>query len=150
MVFPARNEQLQVAAFILVDRTYPTEITRRGPRPAIGIDKRPHRKAILIPKIGNLRGPVLVRLILPRDGRVIGTARERKKRVEQLILGMCKKGHVSLSELKGGSRRGTIPRVRAEIANSLVDQYGLPLAEVARQVGVSTSAISKAMRRDEK
>ncbi len=78
------------------------------------------------------------------------TIRERKRRVEQLIVGMCKKGHVSLRELKGGSRRGTIPQVRTEIANSLVESYGLPLAEVARQVGVSTSAISKALRRTEK
>ncbi len=78
------------------------------------------------------------------------TARERKKKVKQLIVGRCKKGNVSVSELKGGSRRGTIPRVRFEIANSLVESYGLPLAEVARQVGVSTSAISKALRRTEK
>ncbi len=78
------------------------------------------------------------------------SARERKKRVEQLIVGRCKKGNVSVSELKSGSRRGTIPGVRAEITKCLVDSYGLPLAEVARQVGVSTSAISKALRRAEK
>jgi len=78
------------------------------------------------------------------------SARERKMRVEQLIVGRCKKSNISVSELKGGSRRGTIPRVRVEIANSLVDKYGLPLAEVARQVGVSTSAISKALKRAEK
>ncbi len=97
-------------------------------------------------------GEFVDRVLREADEQTTGayTIRERKKRVEQLIVGMCKKGHVALSELKGGSRRGTIPRVRAEIATSLVDQYGLPLAEVARQVGVSTSAISKAMRRDEK
>jgi hypothetical protein len=78
------------------------------------------------------------------------TARDRKKRVEELILERCKKGNISVSELKGGSRRGTIPGVRAEITKCLVDSYGLPLAEVARQVGVSTSAISKALRRAEK
>ncbi len=78
------------------------------------------------------------------------TVRERKKRVEQLIMGRCKKGNVSVSELKGGSRRETIPQVRVEIANSSVDKYGLPLAEIARQVGVSTSAISKALKRAER
>jgi len=78
------------------------------------------------------------------------SARERKKRVEQLIVGMCKKSNISVSELKGGSRRGTIPQVRVEIANNLEDKYGLPLAEAARQVEVSTSAISKALRRTEK
>ncbi len=63
---------------------------------------------------------------------------------------MCKKDNISVRELKGGSRRGTILQVRVEIANRLVDKYGLPLAEVARQVGVSTSAISKALRRTER
>jgi len=77
-------------------------------------------------------------------------ARERKKKVEQLIVGKCKKGNISVSELKGGSRRGRIPQVRAEIAISLVESYGMPLAEVARHVGVSTSAISKALSRAEK
>jgi len=33
---------------------------------------------------------------------------------------------------------------------ALVESYGMPLAEVARQVGVSTSAISKALTRAEK
>jgi len=78
------------------------------------------------------------------------SARERKKRVKKLIVGMCKKGKISVSELKGGSRRGTIPQVRVEIASGLVDKFELPLAEIARQVGVSTSAISKALRRTEK
>jgi len=32
----------------------------------------------------------------------------------------------------------------------LVDSYGLQMAEVARQVGVSTSGISKALRRADK
>jgi len=40
--------------------------------------------------------------------------------------------------------------VRGEIVISLVESYGISLAEVARQVGVSTSAISKALRRAEK
>ena len=97
-------------------------------------------------------GDFVDRVLKEADEKTKGaySAREWKKRVEQVIVGMCKKGNVSLSELKGGSRRGTIPRVRGEIANSLVESYGLPLAEVARQVAVTTSAISKTLRRDEK
>ena len=60
--------------------------------------------------------------------------------MEKLIAEKRKQRKISVNELKGGSRRGTIPQVRAEIANCLVYRYGLPMADVAQQVGVSTSA----------
>jgi plasmid maintenance system antidote protein VapI len=59
----------------------------------------------------------------------------------------CEKGEIELKELRMGSRRGEIPRVRSEIARRLVREVGIPLAEVARLLGVSTSAISKIMQR---
>ena len=41
-----------------------------------------------------------------------------------------------------------MPRqARLQITYQLVQDYGIPLAEVARQLGVSTSAISKAIIR---
>jgi putative transposase len=46
-----------------------------------------------------------------------------------------------------GNRRGEIPRVRSEIVQQLVKEIGMSLAEVARWVGVSTSAISKILQR---
>ncbi|MCK4604658.1 MAG: helix-turn-helix domain-containing protein [Deltaproteobacteria bacterium] len=46
-----------------------------------------------------------------------------------------------------GSRRGYISQVRLQIAYQLVQDYGIPLAEVAQQLGVSMSAISKAITR---
>ena len=46
-----------------------------------------------------------------------------------------------------GSRRGRIPRVRSEVAEGLVKELEMSLAEVARLLGVSTSAISKILRR---
>jgi len=97
-------------------------------------------------------GDFVERVLKEADEKTKGaySARERKKKVEQLIVGKCKKGNILVSELKGGSRRGRIPQVRGEIVISLVESYGIPLAEVARQVGVSTSAISKALRRAEK
>ncbi len=71
-------------------------------------------------------GDCVERVLMEADEKTQGasTIRERKRRVAQLIVGLWKTGHVSLSELKGGSRRGTIPRVRAEIATSLGDQDG--------------------------
>ena len=59
----------------------------------------------------------------------------------------CKKRKVSLTELRSGSRRGEIPAIRAEVSRKLVEDYGIPIAEIARQVGVSTSAISKSLAR---
>ncbi len=60
----------------------------------------------------------------------------------------CKKHGVSVTELRAGSRRGSVPRVRTEIARRLVEDYGLALAEVARQVGISTSGVSKLLSRN--
>ena len=48
----------------------------------------------------------------------------------------CKKLGVSVTELRSGGRRGVTAQVRAEIARRLVEDYGLTLAEVARQVGI--------------
>jgi predicted transcriptional regulator len=46
-----------------------------------------------------------------------------------------------------GSRRGSVPRVRSEIAERLVKELGMSLAAAARLLGVSTSAISKILHR---
>jgi predicted transcriptional regulator len=42
-----------------------------------------------------------------------------------------------------------IPRVRSEIAERLVKELGMSLAEVARLLGVSTLAVSKILHRIE-
>lgn len=72
---------------------------------------------------------------------------ETDKRVRQLIEKTCKKEGVSLQELQMGSRRGTISKVRSDLARKLVEGLGVPLAEAARQLGVSTSAVSQIFRR---
>ena len=56
-------------------------------------------------------------------------------------------GHASGIEDFRRSLRGEIPRVRSEIAQRLVKELGMSLAEVARLTGVSTSAISKIIKR---
>ena len=72
---------------------------------------------------------------------------ERRKKAQQLIARTCKKEDVNANELRMGSRRGRIARVRGEIAYQLVERYGFSLAEVGRQLGVTTSAISKVICR---
>jgi putative transposase len=55
----------------------------------------------------------------------------------------CNKRGVSVTELRTESRRGVTAQVRAEVAWKLVEDYGFTLAEVARQIGISTCGVSK-------
>lgn len=72
---------------------------------------------------------------------------ERRKRMETILNEECHKGRIEVEELRMGSRRGEIPRVRSETAQRLLKELGMSLADVARLLGVSTSAVSKIMRR---
>ena len=72
---------------------------------------------------------------------------ERMIRAEKRIHDICKKEGISEEELKGGSRRGRISQIRAQLAIELGENYGLTLAETGRQLGVSTSAISRIFMR---
>jgi predicted transcriptional regulator len=47
----------------------------------------------------------------------------------------------------GGSRASPIPRLRSELAAHLVEVLGIAYAEVARHLGVSTSAITRILSR---
>jgi hypothetical protein len=72
---------------------------------------------------------------------------EHAQKIDEFMSKICKDEKVSMKELKGGSRRKEISAVRNRIAIELVKRHGVALAEVARRVGVSTSAISKILRR---
>lgn len=74
-------------------------------------------------------------------------AKGRPRKVERLIAEVWKKRQVSITELRSGSRRGKMPEVRAEVTRKLVQDYGVTIGEVARQGGVSRSAISKILGR---
>jgi predicted transcriptional regulator len=52
-----------------------------------------------------------------------------------------------MAELQQGGRRGALSRVRAEIAHELVVRRGVSLATAARHLGVSTTAVSKILRK---
>ena len=75
---------------------------------------------------------------------------DRLKKVEQFIEKTCKQESINIQELKYGSRRGSISKIRSKLAISLAKEYGISFAEIARQLGVSTSAISKIISRSEK
>jgi REP element-mobilizing transposase RayT len=77
------------------------------------------------------------------------TSIERRKRMRSIISTTCDKENINIEELRMGSRRGRIPHVRSDIVLQLVKDLGIPLAEIARELGVSTSAISKVLRRSD-
>ena len=91
------------------------------------------------------RNEFVERIIGEADNRIKCqlSINERKIKANRRIIEVCKKENLNIEELKGGSRRNGIPKVRAQLAKALVKDYGLTLAETARQLGVSTSAISK-------
>ena len=71
------------------------------------------------------------------------TESERRRNVEEYIAAECKQENINMKELRSGSRRQHVSRARALIANHIVKNYGVTLAEAARRLGVSTSAVSK-------
>lgn len=67
--------------------------------------------------------------------------------IEQLILKVCEESGISVKELRSGSRRAEVSRIRSKLAADLVKIHGISLAKTARQLGVSTPAISNLLRR---
>ena len=74
-------------------------------------------------------------------------ARRQGGRIERVIAEGCRQNGVSLTELRSGSRHGALPAIRAALACKLIHDYGITAAEVARQVGISTSGVSKILSR---
>ena len=97
-------------------------------------------------------GEFVEQIIKEAEGKVryqLPTKAHHQK-IDEYIAGICKNEGVSIEELKGGSRHQAASRARARITIGLVKEYGLSLAEVARRLEVSTSAISKIIKRANK
>jgi hypothetical protein len=75
------------------------------------------------------------------------SAEERREKMKEVIQKICKKEGVNIVELESGSRRSRVSEARLQIVCGLIETYGIPLAEVARQAGVSTSAECKKITR---
>lgn len=73
---------------------------------------------------------------------------ERRIVAQKRIDEICNREGINVKELKGGSRRTGISRARAILAIELVEEYGLTLAEAGRQLGVTTPAVSKILKRN--
>jgi hypothetical protein len=72
---------------------------------------------------------------------------ERRETIFAAIEAACKREGVTSEKLKSGSRRPPLPGLRKTIALMLVNQYGVTLAETARQLGISTSGVAQILKR---
>lgn len=59
----------------------------------------------------------------------------------------CKDEGVDIKALRAGSRRRIVSRLRNRLIQNVVEDFGLSLAETGRQMGVSSSAVAKALDR---
>ena len=76
----------------------------------------------------------------------IGAKKQRSK-MQEIIENKCRKENINSKELRLGGRRRVVSKVRAGLAHTLMNELGIPSAEIARQLGVSTSAIVKLLQR---
>jgi predicted transcriptional regulator len=67
----------------------------------------------------------------------------QQKIIVRIMQEICDKREVNIKEIVSGSRRRFVSETRRIIACRLVKDHGIPLSEVARHIGVSTSAVSK-------
>lgn len=66
-----------------------------------------------------------------------------------MIERVCRQKQLSVEALQAGSRIREVARVRSQLAEKLVKEYGLSLMETARHLGVTTAAIVNSPRRQE-
>ena len=67
--------------------------------------------------------------------------------IENVVNEECRKGHVSVIELESGIKRRGVCAVREAVALRCARELGLSAAEIARHVGVNTSAVTRAINR---
>jgi len=72
---------------------------------------------------------------------------ELKLKIQKAVEKICKREGINRLELQTGSRRAKTSRVRQQIAVHLLKEFGIPLAEIGRQVGITTSSVSKMLSR---
>ena len=73
-------------------------------------------------------------------------AEGKAESIEVILQKVCSEEGVKEEDLKKGNRNRKVSRVRAKVAYRLNHELGVPKAEIARHLGVCTSAIAKAVR----
>jgi putative transposase len=74
---------------------------------------------------------------------------ERDVLVSRVIKKVCDEAGIKEEELRSGGRRRKVSQARATVSYQLSHELGIPAAEIARHLGVCTSAIAKAIQKRE-
>jgi chromosomal replication initiation ATPase DnaA len=74
------------------------------------------------------------------------TADEKKAKIREVVKETCRKNNINIEELYYGGRRRNVSFARAQAAHILIEDFGITLAEFARNLGVTTSAIFGSIR----
>jgi hypothetical protein len=97
-------------------------------------------------------GAFVVRLLEEADTRVRAqfpvavTIAKAQKYIEEA----CVREGISVEEFRGGSRRKLVADLRGHVARQFITQLGLSMAEVARQLGLTTSGVFRAVSRQDR
>ena len=70
--------------------------------------------------------------------------------IKQVIEKICAEADVKVGELRGGNQRRRVAEARVKAAYELNREMGISMAEIARHLGVGTSAVAMAIRKEEK
>lgn len=92
-----------------------------------------------------LGGADFVREVLKEsEGRkdIVHPEHERLEQFARAIEAACEDAGVTITLLRSGSKIGVLPSLRRMLARAAVNEYGISLAETARQLGVTTNAVS--------
>jgi putative transposase len=82
------------------------------------------------------------------DQRLARQIRARKKTgfLARIIKNRCREVGVNERELRSGSRRRAVSELRRSLCVYLYRELGIPLAEIARQVGIGTTRVAMAVK----
>jgi predicted HTH domain antitoxin len=82
------------------------------------------------------------------DQRLARQIRARKKTgsLPRIIKKRCREAGVNERELRSGSRRRAVSELRRSLCVYLYRELGIPLAEIARLVGIGTSGVAMAVK----
>ena len=97
-----------------------------------------------------LGGDEFVREIMKEAENRTDVQLPETKRLELLnetIKQVCAEAGISIAFLQSGSRSGELPLLRQALARKAVWEYGISLAGTARQLGVTTSAVSHMLKK---
>jgi putative transposase len=97
-----------------------------------------------------LGGDEFVREVLGEaEGRadVVIPEHERQEAFVKMIEMVCEAAGASVLFLRTGSKSGVLPKLRRELAKKAVNEFGMSLAGTARQLGVTSNAVSYMLKR---